>query len=95
MQDSYFKKVKLDRQKLVDDLMAWKESPTTYRSIYDEIRETCNNYNTVQSSAAMEDVTHGRAKVKVDAAAFAKKFQDSFRIKKYAWSIMSDYANLF
>ena len=95
VQDSYFKKVKLDRQKLVDDLMAWKESPTTYRSIYDEIRETCNNYNTVQSSAAMEDVTHGRAKVKVDAAAFAKKFQDSFRIKKYAWSIMSDYANLF
>ena len=51
VQDSYFKKVKLDRQKLVDDLMAWKESPTTYRSIYDEIRETCNNYNTVQSSA--------------------------------------------
>ena len=95
VQDSYFKKVKLDRQKLVDDLMAWKESPTTYRSIYDEIRETCNNYNTVQSSAAMEEVTHGRAKVKVDAAAFAKKFQDSFRIKKYAWSIMSDYANLF
>ena len=70
VQDDYFKKVKLERQKLIDDLMAWKESPTTYRSIYDEIRETCDKYNTVQSVAAMEEVTHGRARVKTDAAAF-------------------------
>ena len=43
----------------------------------------------------MEAVTHGRAKVKVDAAVFARKFEESFRLKKHAWSIMSDYANLF
>ena len=43
----------------------------------------------------MEAVTHGRARVKVDAAAFEKKFQDSFRLKKHSWAILSDYANLF
>ena len=75
--------------------MAFKESATGYSAIFEEIRETCNNFNVVQSSAAIEVVAMGRAKVKVDAAVFARKFSDGFRFKKYAWSIMSDYANLF
>ena len=75
--------------------MAYKEHSNGYSSVFDEIRETCKNYNTVQGSAAIDAVTHGRAKVKVGAAVFAQKFADSFRMKKYAWSILSDYANLF
>ena len=77
------------------ELMEYKECPTGYRSIFDEIRETCKNYNTIQSSAAIACVAQGRAKVKFDAAIFAQKFSDSFRLKKHCWSIMSDYANLF
>ena len=37
----------------------------------------------------------GRVKVKVDAAKFAIRFKDSFRLKKHSWSIVSDYCNLF
>ena len=47
VQDDYFKKVRLERDKIMRELMEYKESPTGYRSIFDEIRETCKNYNTI------------------------------------------------
>lgn len=79
----------------MDDLMALKEPELGYSTLYEEIRETCKNFTTVQNSAAIESVAQGRVKVKVDAAVFAKKFEDTFRYKKHAWAILSDYANLF
>ena len=47
IQDEYFKKIKIERFKLVKELMSWKENTNGYPSIYENIRETCKNYNTV------------------------------------------------
>ena len=95
MQENYFKKVRLERQQLLADLMAFKESETGYTTMFEEIRETCNSFNAVQNAAAIESVAMGRAKVKMDAVVYARRFSDSFKVKKYAWSILSDFANLF
>ena len=40
-------------------------------------------------------MTHGRAKVRVHATDYAMKFKDSFVLRRNAWAIISDYANLF
>lgn len=94
-QDDYFRKVKLEREKLKSDLMVFKESGLGYQSIFDEVKEVVKAYNIVKSSAAILDVTMGRAKVKVDAVKFSQRFKDSFQLKKHSWSIISDYCNLF
>ena len=75
--------------------MAIKDNPLGYSSIFDEIREVCKSFNVIQNSGAISTILHGRARVQVDAAVYAKKFEDSFRLKKHAWAILSDYANLF
>ena len=75
--------------------MAFKESETGYTAIFEEIRETCIAFIIVQNAAAIENVAMGRANVKIDAVVYAKKFSDNFKLKKYAWSILSDFANLF
>ncbi len=49
----------------------------------------------MQNSDTIESIAQGRTKVKVDGKIFAKKFTDGFKLKKYAWMILSDYANLF
>ena len=85
----------MDRQQLVGDLMAYKESSNGYSSVFEEVRNTWGTYCAVMSSSAIEAVTHGRAKVKVDAAVYAHNYEQAFRQKKHAWAIISDYASLF
>ena len=95
MQESYFRRVKQERQKLVDDLLAWKDHSAGYNSLIEEIRGMIKKYNAVQGADVIDAVTHGRAKVRVDATIFAMKFTETFKLKKHAWAILSDYANLF
>ena len=75
--------------------MEWKDYEGGYTAIRDEIRDTIKSYNAVQNSSVIDVLTHGRAKVRHDATNFSMKFSDHFNVKRNAWSIISDYANLF